>query len=125
MRCLMYINQKSDVSLYQQIADSFKKQILNGELRSGDYLPSVRALAADLKLSVVTTLKAYDMLVQEGLISSKAGKGYYVNEQDDEMIREQHMRIVEEQLQKALDAAKIANISDEELMSIIKTLMEV
>lgn len=121
----MYIRQKSDVSLYQQIADSFKKQILSGELKSGDYLPSVRVLAADLKLSVVTTLKAYDLLVQEGLISSKAGKGYYVNEQDDEMIREQHMRIVEEQLQKALDAAKIANLSDDEVLDIMKTLMEV
>ena len=121
----MYINHKSDVSLYQQIADAYKKQILSGELKSGDYLPSVRALAADLKLSVVTTLKAYDLLVQEGLISSKAGKGYYVNEQDDEMIHEQHMRLVEEQLQNALDLAKIANLSDEEVLEIMKTLMEV
>lgn len=121
----MFINHKSDVALYQQIADAFKKQILSDELHSGDYLPSVRALAADLKLSVVTTLKAYDMLVQEGLISSQAGKGYYVNEQDDEMIREQHMRIVEEQLKKALDAAKIAHVSNEEIMMILKTLMEV
>lgn len=121
----MHINQKSEKALYQQIADQFKKQILNGELKSGAYLPSVRNLAAELKLSVVTTLKAYDQLVQEGLISSQAGKGYYVNEQDDEMIREQHMRIVEMQLQKALDAAKIANVSDEEVMSILQTLMEV
>ncbi|MGX8851220.1 GntR family transcriptional regulator [Amedibacillus sp. YH-ame10] len=121
----MQINQKSDVALYQQIAEAFKAQILSGELKSGDYLPSVRSLAADLKLSVVTTLKAYEQLTQEGLISSKAGKGYYVNEQDEEMIREQHIRIVEENLQKALDAAKIANVSDEEVIIILKTLMEV
>lgn len=121
----MHINQKSNISLYQQIANEFKKQILSGELKSGDYLPSVRVLAADLKLSVVTTLKAYEQLSQEGLISSQAGKGYYVNEQDDEMIREQHMRIVEEQLQKALDAAKIAKLSHEEILNILQTLMEV
>ncbi|MEG0330501.1 MAG: GntR family transcriptional regulator [Longicatena sp.] len=121
----MQINQKSEIALYQQIANEFKKQILSGELKSGDYLPSVRGLAADLKLSVVTTLKAYEQLSKEGLISSQAGKGYYVNEQNDEMVREQHMRIVEDQLQKAIDAAKIAKLSEDEVIQILHTLMEV
>lgn len=121
----MLINQKSDIPLYQQIANDFKRQILNQELKSGDYLPSVRSLAANLKLSVVTTLKAYDQLVQEGLITSRSGKGYFVNEQDEEMLKEQHLRIVEEQLQKALDAGKIAKLSYDEIMYILQTLMEV
>lgn len=121
----MLINQKSDIPLYQQIANDFKRQILNQELKSGDYLPSVRSLAANLKLSVVTTLKAYDQLVQEGLITSRSGKGYFVNEQDEEMLKEQHLRIVEEQLQKALDAGKVAKLSYDEIMYILQKLMEV
>lgn len=121
----MKINQKSQVPLYQQIAEAFKNQILSGELKSGEYLPSVRALAADLKLSVVTTLKAYDALVQEGLISSQAGKGYYVNEQDEEMLKEQHIRIVEENLQKAIEAARLMQMSNNELLEILRTLLEV
>lgn len=121
----MKINQKSQIPLYQQIAEAFKSQILSGEWKSGEYLPSVRSLAADLKLSVVTTLKAYDILVQEGLISSQAGKGYYVNEQNEEMLREQHMRIVEGYLLQAMESAKLMHMSDEELIEMLSTLLEV
>ena len=121
----MKINQKSQIPLYQQIAEEFKTQILRGDLKSGEYLPSVRALAADLKLSVVTTLKAYDALVQEGLITSQAGKGYFVNEQDEEMLKEQHIRIVEDNLQKAIDAARLMQLSNEELLAILEALLEV
>lgn len=121
----MKINQKSQIPLYQQIAEAFKSQILSGEWKSGDYLPSVRSLAADLKLSVVTTLKAYDILVQEGLISSQAGKGYYVNEQNEEMLREQHMRIVEGHLLQAIESAKLMHMSDVELIEMLSTLLEV
>lgn len=121
----MKINQKSQIPLYQQIAEALKTQILGKELKSGDYLPSVRALAADLKLSVVTTLKAYDILVQEGLISSQAGKGYYVNEQNEEMLKEQQLRIVEGHLQKAMESARLMHMSDEELIEVLRTLQEV
>lgn len=119
----MKLVQNSDVPIYQQIADSFKSDILEGRLGEGDYLPSIRGLAKELKISVITTMKAYELLESEGLVTAMQGKGYLVNAQDTNMLKEQHMRKVEESLQAAITSAKIAGLSNEELVGTLEALL--
>ncbi len=118
----MKLLQNSGVPIYQQIADQLKEDILAGKYKDGEYLPSIRGLAQDLKISVITTMKAYELLQNEGLVTAMQGKGYYVNAQDSEMLREQHMRKVEEALLEALHAAKVAGLTREELFEILQAL---
>lgn len=119
----MKLLQNSGVPIYQQIAEQMKTDILAGRLKEGDYLPSIRGLAKDLKISVITTMKAYEQLEAEGLVTAAQGKGFYVNAQDSEMLREQHLRRVEEALQEAIQAARIAGMTEEELSSTLQTLL--
>lgn len=119
----MQLLQNSGVPIYQQIADSFKSDILTGKFKQGEYLPSIRGLARDLKISVITTMKAYEMLEAEGLVTAAQGKGFYVNAQDSEMFKEQHLRKVETALTEAISAAKIAGVSSEELKGMLEALM--
>ena len=119
----MKILQNSGIPIYQQIADQFREDILSGKLKHGEYLPSIRGLAKDLKISVITTMKAYEQLAEEGLITPVQGKGYYVNAQDTEMLYEQHLRKVEESLNEAISAAKLVNMSDQDLVNTLQTLL--
>ena len=119
----MQLKQNSGVPIYQQIADSFRTDILAGKYEQGEFLPSIRGLAKDLKISVITTMKAYEQLAEEGLVTAAQGKGFYVNAQDSEMIKEQHLRKVEESLSDAIAAAKIAGISDDELRGMLDALL--
>ena len=121
----MRILQNSGVSIYQQIAEQMKTDILSGKMKQGEYLPSIRSLAKELKISVITTMKAYELLEVEGLVTAAQGKGFYVNAQDSEMLREQHLRKVEDALQEAIAAAKIAGMSEEELQEMLYTLLRV
>jgi len=117
--------QNSGVPIYQQIADQLKSDILAGKLKEGDYLPSIRGLARDLKISVITTMKAYEQLEAEGLVTASQGKGFYVNAQDSEMLKEQHMRKVEEALQEAIHAADLAGMSHAELKQTLEALLSI
>lgn len=119
----MRILQNSGVPIYQQIAEQMKTDILSGKMKQGEYLPSIRSLAKELKISVITTMKAYELLEAEGLVTAAQGKGFYVNAQDSEMLREQHLRKVEDALQEAIVAAKIAGMSEEELQDMLYTLL--
>ena len=119
----MQLKQNSGVPIYQQIADSFRTDILAGKYEQGEFLPSIRGLA-NLKISVITTMKAYEQLAEEGLVTAAQGKGFYVNAQDSEMIKEQHLRKVEESLSDAIAAAKIAGISDDELKGMLDALLD-
>lgn len=121
----MKILQNSGVPIYQQISDQFKADILAGKYKEGDYLPSIRGLAQDLKISVITTMKAYETLQMEGLVTAMHGKGYYVNAQDSEMLKEQHMRQIENSLLEAIHAAKIAGVTKEELSQMLEMLQTV
>ncbi len=121
----MKILQNSDVPIYKQIAAQFKDDIMSGAIAEGEYLPSIRGLAKDLKISVITTMKAYEQLADEGLISPVQGKGYIVNPQDREMVREQHLRLLEQHLQNAMESAKLAGVSREELIKMITVLYEI
>ena len=82
-------------------------------------------LARDLKISVITTMKAYELLEQEGLVTAEQGKGFYVNAQDSEMLIEQHLRKVEASLTEAIAAARIAGLSDDELKNMLDALLMV
>lgn len=110
--------------IYQQIAEALKADILEGKLAQGEYLPSIRSLAKDLKISVITTMKAYEQMEAEGLVTAVQGKGFYVNAQDSEMLREQHLRKVEECLLEAIHAAKIAGMTEQELADTLKALQQ-
>lgn len=120
----MQLKQNSGVPIYQQIADSFRTDILAGKYEQGEFLPSIRGLAKDLKISVITTMKAYEQLAEEGLVTAAQGKGFYVNAQDSEMIKEQHLRKVEDSITSAIAAAKIAGLSGEELKEMLAALLE-
>ena len=119
----MKIFQNSDIPIYHQIAEQLKSDILAGKFKQGDYLPSIRGLAKELKISVITTMKAYELLEEEGLVTAVQGKGFYVNAQDSQMLKEQHMRKVEDALTEAIQAAEIAQMSDKELIGTLETLI--
>ena len=119
----MKILQNSGEPIYQQIANQFRADILAGKFAQGEYLPSIRGLAKDLKISVITTMKAYEQLAEEGLVTAVQGKRFYVNAQDSEMLKEQHLRKVEGSLTAAIAAAKIAGMSNTELVDTLQTLL--
>lgn len=121
----MKLLQNSGIPIYQQIADQLRADILAGKLKEGEYLPSIRGLAKDLKISVITTMKAYEQLEAEGLVTAAQGKGFYVNAQDSEMLREQHMRKVEESLLEAIHAAEVAGMTDTELQETLAALLDI
>ena len=120
----LIISNVSGIPIYEQIKQQVKAAILSGELKEDEALPSLRTLAKDLKISVITTMKAYELLEQQGLVTAVQGKGYYVNAQDSEMLREQHLRKVEEALQEAIRAAKRAGMKEKELIEMMMLLLK-
>ena len=120
----MKIYQNSNEPIYKQIASQLREQILSGQLKAGEPLPSIRVLAQNLKISVITTMKAYEELTAEGLVTATKGKGYFVNSQDEKMLAEQHMRQVEESPTEAINSARIAGLDVEELCETLRTLWE-
>ena len=121
----MKLLQNSGIPIYKQISEQLKEEILSGKIKEGEYLPSIRGLAQDLRTSVITTIKAYEELESEGLVTAVQGKGFYVNAQDSELLKEQHIRKVEENLTLAIKAAKVAGLTEEELMDTLKTLIDI
>lgn len=119
----MKLLQNSGVPIYKQITEQLKADILSGKLKQGEYLPSIRGLARELKISVITTMKAYEQLEEEGLVTAMQGKGFYVNAQDEDMLKEQHLRKVEEALLNAIQSAKIAGINGEEIIKMLEMLL--
>ena len=120
----MRILQNSNTPIYRQIAEQLKEDILAGRLKEGTYLPSIRELAKDVRVSVITTMKAYEELASEGLVTAVQGKGFFVNAQDTEMLKEQHLRKVEDALTEAIRFSEAAGLTDKELVSTLKTLQE-
>jgi len=97
---------------------------MSGQLAEGGVLPSIRQLAKNLGISVITTTRAYSDLEREGFIATVQGKGTYILPRDNNMIREQYLRRIEEAFSQAINSARTAKISNEELMEILKNLME-
>lgn len=114
------ISNSSGEPIYQQISQQIKAQIMSGELKEGDLLPSMRNLAVELRISVITTKRAYEDLEREGFIESYTGKGSFVKAQNAELLREEGLRQTEELLQKACEKAVLCNVSLEELKEILE-----
>ena len=119
----MRILQSSGIPIYQQIADQLREDIVQGRLKAGEELPSIRGLAKELKISVITTMKEYEQLQSEGYVTAMQGKGFYVNAQDTDMIREQNVRKVEAALANAITAAGYAGMQEEELIDTLRMLI--
>lgn len=117
------ISNYSDKPIYEQITNQIKNSILTGELRSNDPLPSMRTLAKELRISVITTKRAYEELEHDGFITSIPGKGSFVTGMNPELVREEHLRKIEEKLQEVIDIAQLGGISDAELLEIMHTFL--
>jgi len=109
------IKNSSGMPIYEQIKEQIKEAILNDEMNEGEMLSSIRQLASDLKVSVITTTRAYTELEQEGYIYNVQGKGCYVAPKDSDLIREQLLRKIEDGFTIAINAARIAKLSKDEL----------
>lgn len=120
----IHIKNSSDDPIYLQIKNQIKFAILNGELGADEPLPSIRVLAKELRVSVITTKRAYDELEKDGFIHSVQGKGSFVAPQNQELVRESFLRKIEENLTTVLDYAKILGLSREDLMSMLDNLEE-
>lgn len=118
------ISNKSDLPIYEQIKVQVKEQIMSGELSENEALPSIRQLAKDLGISVITTTRAYSDLEAEGFISTVQGKGTFVLSRDNEMVREQYLKRIEDAFTTAIENGKLAKLSDEEMIEILKNLMK-
>lgn len=118
------IRNTSGRPIYEQIKEQIKEAILSDELSEGDMLPSIRQLASELKISVVTTTRAYSDLEQEGFIVNIQGKGCFVSPKDNELVREQLLRKIEDGFEAAINAAKIAKLTQKELLQILKSMLE-
>ena len=119
------ISNDSGIPIYEQIKNQIKAQIVAGELRADEALPGMRTLASDLKVSVITTKRAYNDLEQEGYIYSMPGKGSFVKKLNEEVVRENALAEIEKYFTDAMTVAKAAGIEIEELQEILKTLDEV
>ena len=108
--------------IYEQIASQIKALIISGQLHEGDMLPSMRLLAKDLRVSVITTKRAYEELEREGFITSQTGKGSFVAGKNAELVREAQLQKLEEQLTQAIETARIGNVSLEELQEMLALL---
>jgi GntR family transcriptional regulator len=118
------LSNRSGEPLYEQIKEQIKDAIFSGELAQDDMLPSVRGLAKDLKISVITTARAYSDLEAEGLVASVQGKGCYVLPRNKELARENALSKVEEGLCSAIDAAKQGGITREEIFETLTLLLK-
>ena len=116
------ISNSSDKPIYEQIAKQIKKMIISGELSPGETLPSMRFLAKELRISVITTKRAYSDLERDGFIETVTGKGSFVANQNLSFIREEQLRLAEELLQKAVDIARSSDISWKELSELLELL---
>lgn len=118
------ISNASGLPIYEQIKEQIKSAILCGDIEENELLPSLRQLARDLKISVLTTTRAYNELEQEGYVTNVQGKGCYVMGRGSELIREQLLRDIEDSLAAAIKSARRADISDSELINMLSILME-
>ena len=116
------LSNSSGKPIYEQIADQVKEQIMTGALSAGDALPSMRLLAKELRISVITTKRAYEELERDGFLENVPGKGCFVAPQNRELMREAQLRRVEERLSQAVDEARKGGFSLEELQEMLNIL---
>ena len=118
------ISNSSNVPLYEQVKEQIKNKIVSNELKAGELLPSIRSLAKDLRISVITTKNAYDELEREGYVETIQGKGTYVSNKNTELIKEEQLQKIENLIEMAVSIAKISNISKKEIEEMLNILYE-
>ena len=118
------IDNKSGLPIYDQIYTQIKAQIISGELKEDEPLPSIRNLAKDLRISVVTTKRAYDELEKEGFIYTIAAKGCFVARKNVELLREENLKAIEEHNDRILQLAATCNLSREDILDMVKFALE-
>lgn len=118
------LSNSSGKPIYEQITDQVKEQIMNGTLSAGDALPSMRVLARELRISVITTKRAYEELERDGFLENVPGKGCFVAPQNRELLREAQLRRVEDILTQAVDEARKGGIPLEELQELLNLLYQ-
>ena len=118
------ISNSSGKPIYEQITSQIKNEIITGHLSAGDPLPSMRMLAKELRISVITTKRAYEDLEREGFISTVVGKGSFVAEKNMEFVRENQLKAVEESIQKAVADAKTGGITLGELIDMLTIIYQ-
>jgi len=111
----LYIDNRSGAPIYDQIYSQIKDAILSGQVTEGEALPSIRALAKDLRISVITTKRAYDELESEGFIYTLPGKGCFVAERSTELLREENLKKIEEHMQEVRRLASACRLTEQEL----------
>ena len=118
------ISNSSTDPIYEQIAKQVKASIIQGKLEAGDNLPSIRGLARDLQVSVITTKRAYEELEKEGFIETMQGKGSFVASQNKELLRERKLKIIEDKLAVVVKESKLLGIGQDEIKEILDILFE-
>ena len=118
------IDNKSGAPIYDQIYSQIKTQIISGALREDELLPSIRNLAKDLRISVITTKRAYDELEREGFIYTVAGKGCFVAAKNVELLREENLKRIEEHMEEIAKLAATCNLSCDEIVRMFQYIME-
>lgn len=120
----LIIRNTDNQPIYEQICQQIKAQIIAGQLTPGEPLPSIRGLAKDLKISVITTKRAYDELEADGFLYTVAGKGCFVAEKNLDLVREHQLKELEDHLSAAAELAKSCGLSREELTEMLRIFME-
>ena len=118
------ISNSSNKPIYEQIKEQIKNKIVSNEIKVGEQLPSIRNLAKDLRISVITTKNAYEELEKEGYVETIPGKGVYVANKNIELIREEQLQKIEDLMDTAVSIAKISSISKKEVQNILDILYE-
>ena len=116
------IKKQGTLAIYEQIVNQLKNAIVSNELHAGEALPSIRTLAKDLQVSVITTKWAYEELEKEGLIRSVAGKGFYVCEYNTDYLREKQLMMIEARFAEIIDDCKKAGLSSRDVIDMVETL---
>ncbi len=118
------ISNQSELPIYAQIKEQLKEQILNGQIPEGSTLPSIRQLAKEVGVSVITTTRAYNDLEAEGFIATMQGRGSVVLSKDNNLLREQYLVRIEEGLMTAIETARVMGLQDQELTEIFHNLLK-
>lgn len=118
------ISNSSGRPIYEQISSQIKEQILRGELNKGDALPSMRLLAKELRISVITTKRAYEELERDGFIETVTGKGSFVAGKNTELVREEYLKNIEEKMMEILNLASYCGLSQEDLQKMLELMYD-
>lgn len=116
------IKSQGTMAIYEQIVNQLKNGIIAGELKPGEAMPSIRRLASDLEVSVITTKRAYEELEKEGLIRSVSGKGFYVCESNQDYLREKQLMMLEKHMNEMLEECRQAGLSQEDVQEMVQAL---